>query len=489
VRGWLSALVAGYLIWLSPALAPYAGGADSSGYLWSARLFRHASLSVPLDPPHDFPLDTVGASALAPLGTMVKSGTRDLVPTYPTGLPLHIAAANLLLPEESAVRSVLIATAGVTLVLLFVLARDAGLGPAWALAGCVVFAFSPLVLFVAVQPLSDLLATLWTQAAIVCAWRARRRPAIAFGAGVSLGIATLVRPTSLLLIPAVVAASPATWSAYRRLVVGGLPFAVFVAGYQAWAYGHPLSSGYGDVSAAFSLTNLGRSLIHYAVWLPKLASWLIVFGPGAAWAWTGDLGRWRLIVAAWVLAILGMYALYPVTAETWWSMRLVLPALPPLIVASLVGLREIVSRLTGRAAPNALTSALAVGVVAIAVLMLARQPEFGTRRELADGERVYRDALDVLRLDRSDRRAVLMVQMSGAANYYAPELHPIRYDALTPETWRAIRAWQSREHASIGAALMPFERDELFGGGAPRFPCAWEPRGHYLHITFWNCPP
>ena len=96
-------LLVGYLRWLSPALTPYATGADASGYLWSARLFRHGTGSVPIDVPRGFPIDAVGPNVFAPLGARVTPGTRRLVPTYPTGLPLHIAAANLFFAEESAV--------------------------------------------------------------------------------------------------------------------------------------------------------------------------------------------------------------------------------------------------------------------------------------------------------------------------------------------------------------------------------------------------
>lgn len=59
----LGFLLVAYLRWLSPAMAPYAGGADASGYLWSARLFRHGTLSVPIDVPPGFPRDLVGPSA------------------------------------------------------------------------------------------------------------------------------------------------------------------------------------------------------------------------------------------------------------------------------------------------------------------------------------------------------------------------------------------------------------------------------------------
>jgi hypothetical protein len=488
----LGVLLAGYLGWLGPAIAPYAGSSDASGYMWSARLFRHGTLSVPVDVPQRFPLDVVGLSVFVPLGARMSARTRALVPTYPTGLPLHIAAATLLLGEEAAVKAVLLVAVGAALCLLYVLGREAGLERRWALAACVLLAGSPLFLFVAVQPLSDLLATVWAEAAILCAWRARERRLCAAMAGASLGIATLVRPTDAVLLLPVLTAMPLAIRHYALLTVGALPFAAFVAVYQAWAYGHPLSSGYGNVSSAFAWANIGPSLTHYFRWLPRLGSWLIVLAPTAAWAWRGALARWRVVAGTWVLVVFGTYAVYLLTSETWWYMRFVLPAFPPLILASLAGLQEITRAAarqvpTGRLARAAGLSALAVAALCVAVLV--RSPQHDAFRAVKEDERVYPDALKVVALESPPGTPVLMVQMTGAANYYAPHLRFLRYDALSPDAWRALRQWQSLTHAAIGAALFPFERDELFRDGGTPLPCNWQSRGHYRHVTFWECPP
>ena len=298
-------LLVAYLRWLSPSVSPYAGGSDSSGYLWSARLFRQGTLSVPIDVPQKFPVETVGAQAFIPLGGTVRPGTMTLVPTYPTGLPLHLAAAHLLLDDENGVKGVLLLAAAGALVLLYLLGRDAGLPRLWAAGGSAILACSPLFLLIAVQPFSDVLATLWAEAAVLSAWRARRRPALAWLAGASLGIATLVRPTNLILILPVLAALAPGLGSYTRLIGGGLPFAAFVLAYQAWAYGNPFRSGYGDVRLAFTWSAVPQSLRHYLMWCPQLASWIVVFLPAAAWAWRGPLARWRLVAAAWAIATLG----------------------------------------------------------------------------------------------------------------------------------------------------------------------------------------
>ena len=164
--GWLWAtalvlLLIIYLRWLAPAVSPYAGGSDTSGYLWSARLFSQGTLSVPIAVPESFPVDRVDRQVFMPLGGRIRQSPMSLVPTYPTGLPLHVAAAELFLPDEVAVKTVLLLTAIGTLGLLFLLAREAGLPRLWAAAASLTLALSPLFLFIAVQPFSDVLATLW----------------------------------------------------------------------------------------------------------------------------------------------------------------------------------------------------------------------------------------------------------------------------------------------------------------------------------------
>jgi len=323
-------------------------------------------------------------------------------------------------------------------------------------------------------------------------------------AGVSFGVAALVRPTNLVLIVPALVAMPIAARTCGAFAAGALPCAIVLAIYQRWAYGHALESGYGDLSSTFTLGVIGRSLAHYARWLPRLASWLVVVAPVALWS--ARFAQWRLIVAAWVLVIFGVYAAYPVTSEAWWTIRFALPAFPPLIIASMAGLREIASRIPnarlepveGRAISRApaqarrsqviiaIASAVVIALVGLAMLS---SPQFEEHRRMKDGERIYQDALTVMAADPSLSSAVLMVQMTGAANYHAPDLRFIRYDEVSPAAWTALRRWQSTTDTPIGAALFPFEREEIFGRGVQRFPCNWQSRGAYLYVTFWVCPP
>src|SRR5688500_12462744 len=92
---WLGviALVAyAVLIWTRSTIA--AGGSDSSGYLNSARLFAAGRLEVPVRIPAEMAgREGISASRFQPLGFFAFENDRRLVPTYPTGFPLHVALA------------------------------------------------------------------------------------------------------------------------------------------------------------------------------------------------------------------------------------------------------------------------------------------------------------------------------------------------------------------------------------------------------------
>ena len=102
---------------------------------------------------------------------------------------------------------------------------------------------------------------------------------------------------------------------------------------------------------------------------------------------------------------------------------------------------------------------------------------------------MYPESLKILALDTRQGAATLMLQMSGAANYYAPGLHVLRFDAVSADGWTAMRAWQARERATIGAVLYGAETQQFLGRIGVSFPCSWESRGHVRQVTFWICPP
>ena len=118
------------------------------------------------------------------------------------------------------------------LLLLYLLARDFGLSPIWSASTALIFAAWPVFLFQALQPMSDIVATLWSLAAILFARRSRARPAWALGAGAAFGIAILVRPTNVLLALPLAFALPMSGPSLVLFAAGGLPFAGLLAAYN-----------------------------------------------------------------------------------------------------------------------------------------------------------------------------------------------------------------------------------------------------------------
>jgi hypothetical protein len=71
----------------------YAGGADSAGYLNSARLLSEGRVSTPMRALPELPPGPTTSELYMPLG-FVTTGTDRLASAYPIGLPALIAAAS-----------------------------------------------------------------------------------------------------------------------------------------------------------------------------------------------------------------------------------------------------------------------------------------------------------------------------------------------------------------------------------------------------------
>src|ERR1051326_4501714 len=106
----------------------------------------------------------------------------------------------------------------------------------------------PVFIFHAIQPVSDVLATMWAIASIYAA--VKQRPALA---GAALAIAIWVRPTSVLLAPALLAALPRNKKAFLRCAIGGVIFLAPLLIWNAKLYGGPLRTGYGSFTDMLAL--------------------------------------------------------------------------------------------------------------------------------------------------------------------------------------------------------------------------------------------
>jgi len=482
-----------YVCFLAWYHCPYAGGSDSSGYLNSARLLLAGKLSTPVRVPAGLTDEVLPRSYLAPLGFRLDAARQNLLPIYPVGLPLHFAAGGLVFGLEPATRVVGIASALAFIGLLYLTGREFGVRPGWSVSVALLAGLSPLVLLYALQPMSDLVATVWTLAVIWCALRSERHVGWAVGAGVSLAIAVLVRPTNLLLVlPAVVALPPRprSWVAFA---LGGLPGAVFLAGYNLVLYRTALTSGYGDMSSMFALRHVLPSLQNYATWVPVLATPLVL--AAAALPWLKLDRRKKFTLLAWAGIFLAFYAAYEPTQETWWYLRFILPALPALVIAAALALQRInypawflASRvLPANAGPELMARGRIVRLPFIALLFVAA---FGwmlawdrslhvTQVEL--DERTYPEVGRWVVEQLPANALVAAYQVSGTILYYTdrPFINP---NNLGPEDQARFSAWLDREHRPLYAILYPFEEADLL----QRLSGRWVVVTHIRQATVWR---
>src|SRR6478735_1585007 len=111
----VAALAYGWLVY--PFLSPYAGGADSSGYLNLARSLTQGTLLAPVRVLPGYPVTEFGSGAYQPQGYTIRDDSGTMIPTYPIGFPMHVALATFLIGSDHAVAfiNVLLALAGLAL--------------------------------------------------------------------------------------------------------------------------------------------------------------------------------------------------------------------------------------------------------------------------------------------------------------------------------------------------------------------------------------
>jgi hypothetical protein len=322
---WIAAAVALGSMAAAIALTAFAaGGADAYCYVTQASLWASGRLVVP---DRLAMLAPAIGQAVAPLGYQLADGPAALVPICSPGLPLVMAAA-LMLGAPSAIFYVVPIFTALAVWLTYVVGLRAA-GPHVGLMAAVLFAFSPIFLFQAIQPMSDVPATAWWLAA----WAAALAPGAwtPLAAGIATTAAILTRPNiaplALVLVPVVAWSAPRT----RRLalfVAAVVPGCLFIGIMYAMLYGSPVRSGYGPLDTLFAFGRGLENLRRYTTWLLDLHT------PGILLAFAAPLvSRTR---RAWaMLAFFGValscYIFYFIY-EDWPFLRFLLPALPLLFV-------------------------------------------------------------------------------------------------------------------------------------------------------------
>ena len=211
----------------------------------------------------------------------------------------------------------------------------------------VLVAVSPIVLYQAIQPMSDVpAAALWM--VVVAAVTGTRRRSTLVG-GLATSAAIVMRPNLLplgLAIGVFLLVRPErTWRERLRMAttyaICCAPGCVIVAITQHAFYGSPLASGYGSLSALFAVSHVAPNLGRYLEWLWSTHTAAVVLALLAPWLLPGWLTALCLTMC---LVNLALYVPY-VVFNDWSYLRFLLPTIPLVLILVVAVLDAILRRL------------------------------------------------------------------------------------------------------------------------------------------------
>jgi hypothetical protein len=438
-----------------------AAAADISGYLNHAKALARGELVRPIRAAARLGLDDVPPLVLVPLGFVNGPRSGTMVPLYPPGLPLHMAAFAALAGWDTGPFLVSPLFAVLGLVAFYLLARELALSRFEALAGALVLALQPAYVFLSLLAMSDIVSSTWVTLAVLAALRARRQPNWAIASGAAFAVACLVRPTNGLLLLPLALAVPWVPAVLLRFALGAAPGFAFLLGFNQLAHGHPLRTGYGEVGGQFSLGFFRERWNFYTHWLGK------TFTPLVPLAWLGVVAsrntswRDRLLLLVWFGTYFVFFCFY-FHHDAWWYLRFLLPGFPPLIVGAILAARwcwhELELRL--RLARLGWTSLNLVPILVLA-LVLGREVSVGVSKQLfdmAESETIYPRACRYAAERLPARSIVLSFLMSGVLEYYT-DLPYLRFDTMERRMAKRILRRTQAQGYRWYALVHPLELD------------------------------
>lgn len=486
----------GYALFFLPHIDHTAGPNDAGGYLNFAKTVSHGALAheirrpdVALPAAKQVDLYIPTTAKIAPDGAMA--------PEYPPGMGLMIGAAAWVLPLAHATVLVMALHLLGAVVITWRAARVFGLSEAWAWLAAGILGLSSVFLFQTLQPQSDGASVLWVTAAVAFAWSSREHAWHVFVAGVATAIAVLVRPANALCALPVLACLWGRPRALRNLILVGAPAAVWLLWFNFRQYGHPLRTGYGDVSDAWSASFIGPTLASYAQWLPAMFTPVVVAAFAAPW-FGSFAPRARVVLGLWAASFFVFYALYWCTYDNWYNMRFVLPAMPALLVLGLHVTRAALARSRLAFFPSGPQPAALWPSALLVVALLGLAIVDTVRRDVlpwVHAARAHRVAVEWLNERAPANSIVIARHASNAVWHYTnfqlvrPDRDAVRAPGFLTElatTGRPIFAinqhWEQRG----------FEWGHGKGEGRPDLPGEWERlavlwEGEYV-IWRWHPP-
>jgi len=442
-----------------------AGGADAYGYVSQADLWLTGHLVIKQPWVAEVPWPNAEWS-FSPLGYRPAEppGQWAIVPTYSPGLPLLLAGAKLL-GGQCALFAVVPLLTGLGVLVTYGIGKRlvspwGGVIAAWLVAA------SPIVIGIALEPMTDVpVMTAWAIGIYVLLARVggRLSPAIA---GLTAGIAILIRPN---LVPLSIPLG--MWYIIRRqasgdsrllsctlFALGVLPAIVVVAFLNNHLYGSPVSSGYGTLDDLYAWSHVLPNLRRYFAWFTFTQTPIALAGLAALlvpsrrlWTSAPDL-RIVPILAAFVVILWAQYLAYEVY-DSWGFLRFLLPSWPLIMVGLAAVLLAASESWLARVPREVVRPVLAVLIVLLGVwtfLPVLRDNVLGGRQAAA----LEAPLGQLVRKHTVENSVVLVWERSGTIRYYSGRT-TLRYDFLDREWLDRAVAWLRERGVHVYAVLDP----------------------------------
>jgi hypothetical protein len=419
------------------------GASDSYSYVSQADLWLRGNLKVPVPIADAAPWPNA-LSTFTPFGYSTVANETAIAPITGPGLPLLMAAFKRVGGHPAAF--LVAPLSGALLVwTTFLIGRrlgsdGIGLGGAWLIAT------SPTFLMMFKSQMSDVpAAACW---ALATYWILGQTVRSAVAAGLAASLAILIRP-NLVPIAAVLAAwtivvgrLPTSLSELRRpskpaamataFALATLPGCLIVAAINYWLWGSPLSSGYGDLTSIFSLTNVPMTLASYARWWTESQTPVAIIGivvllvaPTRVWPTGGGRAGARLLASV-LIAVCALYSIYP-AFDAWWFLRFLLPSWPALFIGTAAGIAWLFE---GRMKwGRVLTGVTLVALGVYGLMFSARRDVFPT----GEGERRFATIAALVEARTEPSAVILSSIHAGSLRYYGGRA-TMRFDLLD-EAW------------------------------------------------------
>ena len=464
----------------------FAAGADESGYLHNVRLIREGRLYTEVRPIADLPKSELRRRYYQPLGLQTSEDRERQAPMYAFGFPVLVAAVETVtgVEPDTALQWALMLIAMAAPLLVYALARELELDPGWALVAAAAVAASPMTVFMAQRPMSDL----WSLDLACVAAFAGLRSARSWGWGATLGVAVswalLTRVTNVLLLPMIVVAV----MRYRRLPrhwwgipLAALPGCLVLMWLNQELYGSPWRTGYVRVTALFNAEHFWPTLRHYGWWIWVLVGPALVGGflllPTMIKRWP-----WRVaLVGSWVVVVTGFYCFYSFSSQTWWYTRFLLPVFPAITLGG-AWVWQRWARRSGDAA----------GVLIVIVVLLGSLVwSWRWNQKIVPFWDPSQDSYVLMEqwLTARSEPADLFVcgQTSGSLYYQMP--NPIlRFEDLRTVDWKVVVESARRAGIDVYAVLFRHEAEDQ-AVLIEKIPGEWEPVASLSDVRIFKLQP